>query len=66
MDGRANDWRRVVDDSDFAFLRCPECGSGMLEETGIIAMSGKIRCCLNCGKEWHVIWENAEDWEEDD
>ena len=51
----------------FDFNHCPECGGSVRRPSGgWFAVGGLLRTCEDCGKEWHVIWENEEDWVDPD
>ena len=56
----------MMEDNEFEFAYCPECGSMDLAWNYVIAIAGKMRRCKSCGKEWHVIFENPKDFEEED
>jgi hypothetical protein len=56
----------AMDDNKFAFDYCPECGGsvkrgGLFSGMGMVLV-GKNGRCIDCGKEWHVIWENADNF----
>lgn len=53
-----------MDDMDFEFNFCPECGSGDVMWSGTYVMAGRLWRCRSCGKAWHVIWENPEEYEQ--
>ena len=60
----------MADDCEFDLNYCPECGEQIgkqhgLFSTGTIYISGRAGFCSSCGKEWHVVWENAEEWDDD-
>ena len=52
-----------MDAESFDFKYCPECG-GSVKSCWTFVASGKYRKCTNCGKEWHVCFENPEDFDE--
>ena len=59
----------MAEDYEFDFIYCPECGGNIrihgLFTTGIVVCAGKMGICCDCGKEWHVIWENCSDYQEE-
>ena len=58
-----------MENSQFDFVYCPECGGDIklhgLFTTGKGYFAGRGGICRNCGKEWHVLWENCADFEEE-
>ena len=57
----------AIEIGTFDFNYCPECGSTDLQGWVFkCVLVGQIRECKSCGKEWHVIWENEDDWEDPD
>lgn len=54
-----------MEDNDFEFEYCPECGSTDLKWLYIVVTAGLKKKCNSCGKEWHVIFKNPEDFEEE-
>lgn len=55
-----------MEDNDFEFNHCPECGSTDLTWPIKFASMGRIKLCRCCGKKWHVIFENPEEFEEEE
>jgi len=57
-------------DDDFKFIYCPECGGnirlgGIFTSMGMV-ITGKNGECMDCDKQWHVMWENYEDFIDED
>lgn len=55
-------------DDEFQFEHCPECGGsikhgGLFTNMGMVC-AGRNGKCQDCGKEWHVIWDNSKEWKE--
>ena len=51
---------------DINFVYCPECGGdisrgGLFSSMGMV-FSGTNGRCQDCGKEWHIIWDNFDEW----
>ena len=54
-----------MEDDKFEWNYYPERGSSIKWDWVFVA-SGKHGKCTSCGKSWHVIWENASEFSEDD
>ena len=53
-----------MEDNDFKWNYCPECG-GSVRSNWTVVCAGQLKKCTECYKEWHVIWENSNDFNED-
>jgi hypothetical protein len=54
-----------MEDNEFAWNYCPECGDNIRWD-GTFVMAGRYGRYVKCGKKWHVIWDNADEFSKDE